>query len=76
MQIVLIYRDRPIQISLVNKNQPVQAVLTYRGSPGPVGRGFPPGGTVGQIVTKLSATDYDADWRDPGATSTIDDGYF
>lgn len=29
------------------------------------GTGVPPGGTTGQVLTKLSATDGDADWEDP-----------
>lgn len=31
----------------------------------PEGRGLPPGGTAGQVLTKQSSTDYDADWQDP-----------
>lgn len=31
----------------------------------PEGRGLPPGGTTGQVLTKQSSTDYDADWQDP-----------
>lgn len=31
----------------------------------PEGRGLPPGGTTGQVLTKKSSTDYDADWQDP-----------
>jgi hypothetical protein len=36
-----------------------------QGIQGPAGSGVPSGGTTGQVITKLSATDYDADWQDP-----------
>lgn len=32
---------------------------------GPAGRGFPEGGTTGQILAKTSADDYDAQWVNP-----------
>lgn len=35
-----------------------------KGDPGS-GGGVPPGGTTNQVLTKLSDTDGDADWRDP-----------
>lgn len=31
----------------------------------PAGQGLPAGGTKGQVLTKKSDTDYDADWQDP-----------
>ena len=45
-------------------------------SPVPTGQGIPAGGTTGQVLTKKSDTDYDADWQDsqggPGTTG----GYY
>lgn len=32
------------------------------GLPGPAGAGFPTGGTEGQVLKKLSDTDYDTEW--------------
>lgn len=41
------------------------------GPPGSPGTVLPPGGTTGQVLTKASGTDGDADWQDPsgGVTS-------
>ena len=36
--------------------------LSIPGVQGPVGQGFPSGGTVGQLVVKQSATNYDTAW--------------
>ena len=33
------------------------------GAPGPAGQGVPSGGTVGQVLTKNSGTNYDTEWR-------------
>lgn len=47
----------------------------------PEGRGLPPGGTTGQVLTKQSSTDYDADWQDPtggggtGGTVSVEVAY-
>jgi hypothetical protein len=38
---------------------------------GPAGVGVPEGGTTGQVLAKVSATDYDTDWVSPGAASEI-----
>lgn len=35
-----------------------------KGDTGSTGAGFPTGGSVGQIVVKLSGTNYDASWQD------------
>lgn len=35
------------------------------GATGPAGQGVPVGGTIGQVLTKLSSTNYDTDWQDP-----------
>ena len=40
--------------------------------PVPAGEGIPPGGTTGQVLTKKSDEDYDAEWQEPqggGVTS-------
>lgn len=42
------------------------------GMPGADGQGVPVGGTLGQVLTKLSATDYDTEWAAPGATSNYE----
>lgn len=42
---------------------------TSQGAPGPAGQGMPTGGTVGQVLTKDSATDYDTSWQDPGSSA-------
>jgi hypothetical protein len=36
--------------------------LSIPGVQGPVGQGFPSGGTAGQLIIKQSATDYDVAW--------------
>lgn len=36
-------------------------------APVPPGEGLPAGGTTGQVLTKSSDTDYDAEWEDPQA---------
>lgn len=35
------------------------------GATGPAGQGVPTGGTTGQTLRKVSATDYDTEWADP-----------
>ena len=44
----------------------------------PAGQGIPAGGTTGQVLTKKSDTDYDADWQDPqgGGGSGTNGGYY
>ena len=40
-------------------------------SPGPIGQGVPAGGTTGQVLSKVSSTDYDTTWTsDGGGTVT------
>lgn len=36
-----------------------------RGPEGPPGEGVPTGGSAGQVLTKLSDSDYDTGWRTP-----------
>lgn len=48
-----------------------------RGGAVPGGEALPPGGDTGQVLTKLSGADGDADWDDPsgGATDAADVAY-
>lgn len=48
--------------------------VAERGLVGPAGSGVPTGGTTGQLITKLSATDYDVAWQDPAGGGS-GDGY-
>jgi len=43
----------------------ILALQGVQGPPGAAGAGVMAGGTTGQVITKLSATDYDANWQDP-----------
>lgn len=45
-------------------------------SPVPTGQGIPAGGTTGQVLTKKSDTDYDADWQDPQGGPGTTGGYY
>ena len=46
-----------------------------QGKPGENGVGVPVGGTVGQVLTKKTATDYDTEWTDPqGGGSGLPEG--
>lgn len=42
----------------------VEVVLEGASEPGPAGPGVPTGGTVNQVLTKDSSTDYDTSWQD------------
>lgn len=42
----------------------VEVVLESASAPGPAGPGVPAGGTVNQVLTKDSGTDYDTSWQD------------
>jgi hypothetical protein len=50
-----------VQINVV-KAQDTQIVTAVAGIQGPVGLGFPSGGTEGDLIVKQSGTDYDAAW--------------
>ena len=41
------------------------------GATGPSGIGVPSGGSINQVLSKASATDYDTTWADPGGSSYI-----
>jgi hypothetical protein len=53
-------------------------VVAVPGVQGPVGVGFPQGGTVNQLLVKQSSTDYDAIWTSALNVSglTINDGTY
>lgn len=42
----------------------VEVVLASSSEPGPAGPGVPTGGTINQVLTKDSATDFDTSWQD------------
>lgn len=48
------------------------AVTGPQGPAGAAGEGVPTGGTLGQVLTKISATDYDTEWSSPGAASNYE----
>jgi hypothetical protein len=53
----------PDIILTVVSGEPVDIGLSIPGVQGPMGQStLPSGGTVGQIITKASSTDYDASW--------------
>lgn len=52
----------------VTVRDPHNRVTVRTGPAGPAGRGVPPGGTAGQVLTKTSATDFEADWADAAAS--------
>ena len=43
-----------------------------QGPQGPEGKGFPAGGTTGQVLVKKSGTDYDIEWKTIIEASTAD----
>ena len=44
-----------------------------KGDKGDPGEGVPAGGTTGQVLTKKSGSDYDAEWKNPAGGGTLDD---
>lgn len=62
-----------VQIAVIDQ-QNTEITLAVPGAQGPVGVGFPQGGTTGQILVKQSGTDYDAIWTSAGAA--INDGTY
>ncbi len=46
-------------------------VIAAEGSAGTPGAGVPTGGTAGQILTKVSSTDYDDTWADPSTFTVL-----
>jgi hypothetical protein len=65
------------QIALAVPSQ-ADVVVAVPGVQGPVGLGFPQGGTVNQLLVKQSSTDYDAIWTSTLNVSglTINDGTY
>ncbi len=67
-------RDGSSWISLQDTNQnhdPSSSpdwwdLIAQKGDDGAPGVGVPAGGTAGQVLTKVSSTDYDDTWADPG----------
>ena len=55
-----------VQIA-INSQSETQIVSAVVGVQGPVGAGFPAGGTTDQVLLKLSSADYDTTW---GTVST------
>lgn len=53
-------------------DQGLQGVEGPQGVQGVAGVGVPSGGTIGQILTKNSSTDYDTSWEDPASTEIVD----
>lgn len=48
------------------------AVAGATGATGATGPGVPAGGTVGQVLTKLSLTDYSTEWANAGASNNLE----
>src|SRR5215831_10166883 len=46
-----------------------QGPMGSTGPQGPAGQGVPTGGTTGQVLSKINATDYNAQWTTPGAAT-------
>jgi hypothetical protein len=49
------------QLEVVLEKQDVVQIITM-GTQGPAGQSLPIGGTVGQVLKKKSATNFDYDW--------------
>lgn len=47
----------------------VEVILESASAPGPAGPGVPAGGTLNQVLTKDSGTDYDTSWQDAQGAS-------
>ena len=56
--------DEGAVITVTDAHQTTQATI-YNGPPGPVGPGVPTGGSTGQVLTKVSGTNYDLAWTTP-----------
>lgn len=52
-----------IRVTLYASNQPVHAPLVQAVEAGAVGRLIPKGGDAGDVLTKISGTDYDVRWE-------------
>jgi hypothetical protein len=81
---IAVAADQAVQVAVIDSKQtqlvlaapPAEASVNVAvpGIQGPVGQGFPQGGTTGQILVKQSSTDYDITWTSIGAV--ISDGTY
>jgi hypothetical protein len=53
-------------------NHPVILIIVSVGSIGPAGPGVAAGGTTGQVLSKVDATNYNTQWTTLGTSSTLD----
>ena len=63
--------DISVEVTALN----IDVGVTATGPAGPAGdagAGLPTGGSVGQIPVKLSGSDYDIEWQNPGAASNLE----
>lgn len=58
-------------LSVVVSPPSTQVITIDRGAPGPAGVGVPTGGTSGQILSKVSSTNYDTTWITASGTGTV-----
>ena len=68
----------PVELTIVESvteldTTVVEVILESASAPGPAGPGVAPGGTVGQVLTKQSGTDFDTDWEDPTGGGGVTD---
>ena len=62
----------PTNVTLVGNPTQLAAAETGGGEPGPPGQGVPPGGTVGQILAKLTDASFSTVWIDaPSGVGTV-----
>lgn len=68
----------PVELTIVESvteldTTVVEVVLESASAPGPAGPGVAAGGTVGQVLTKQSSTDFDTDWEDAAGGGGVTD---
>jgi hypothetical protein len=68
----------PVELNIVESvteldTTVVTVILESASEPGPAGPGVPTGGTVGQVLTKDSSTDYDTSWQTGGGGGGVTD---
>lgn len=65
------------QAAVTNTGTANAAVIDFtipQGAPGADGVGIPAGGTVGQVLRKVSAEDYACEWAEPAGVDIVDIG--
>jgi hypothetical protein len=67
----------PVELNIVESvteldTTVVTVILESASEPGPAGPGVATGGTVGQVLTKDSSTDFDTSWQDAGGSGADD----